>query len=178
MSMVRGDGSGASTTRSEESIRRIDLVDVIHTVLYEDLKREFFYSDQGLDRVKRLIRYVSQNRQRFMTPRGVYAIWLTLSRLESHTFWRSLPYLSVLTEKRSQLRELKKKFDEEVFNFSTQGANPQSFTFRHGSDGAPRVDFGTLQREKERAERDAEDHQRLKLADICKRLFHPFDGPG
>ena len=84
------------------------------------LKNEFFYKDQGLNRVKKLINIVQNNpfeywfeqgifKKKFSKLKGIYTIWNVVCRLEANTYWRSLPFVSSFNEKRSKLIKLKEE---------------------------------------------------------------------
>jgi len=140
------------------AIKEYTLLDLIRTSLYEDIKREYFYKDQGLARVQKIIDHVTKNINQFMTEEAIYSVWLVLSRLVSHTYWRSLRFVSDLKQKREKLIEITSKFGSSVLI------------------DKPNLGGKTVKEIKERAEKDAEDGNRLKLQDLMKLSVFPFYG--
>lgn len=55
----------------EDEKRDISLFDLVKCCLYTDLKNEFFYKDQGLRRVQKLIDIVKKNPSEFWFDQGI-----------------------------------------------------------------------------------------------------------
>lgn len=146
-----------SSVKFSRQQKEYSLLDLVRTALYEDLKREFFYKDQGLSRAQRVIDYVKANKQSFMNEEAVYSVWLVVTRLVSHTYWRSLKFLSDLNQKRDKLIEMQDKLGKELDDKITVASKP-------------------IKEIKQRAATDAEDANRLKLQDLMKLSVFPFYG--
>lgn len=142
--------------QQQVDVKEYTLLDLVRTALYEDIKREYFYKDQGLARVQRIIDHVTKNKDQFMTEEAIYSVWLVLSRLVSHTYWRSLRFVSDLKQKREKLIEITSKFGTTIFSDKNLG--------------------GKVKEIKEKAATDAEDGNRLKLQDLMKLSVFPFYG--
>eukprot|EP01080_Neovahlkampfia_damariscottae_P012588 gene12588-6408_t len=132
-----------------------DIVQLIQNSLYDDIKQEFFFKDQSLKRVEKLLKFYEDDLDSYFADPGIFTIWYLLSRLESNTFWRSMPFLSSFNEKRSKLSELKEKFGKFL-------------------DKKLKLEIQDLPSIKERAEKSAVDPQRLKWKDISKICYYPF----
>lgn len=155
----------------------MSMADLVRTVLYDDLKRQFFFKDQPLTRVVRLIECCRRvDAASFMhNGEAVYSVWLILSRLESHTMWRSLPLLAnELNEKRQQLKLLKQQFEQQVFA-DTPVLNLVHTTSSGQAQIPEPIDTEMLRKEKADAEKDAEDRSRLKLQDLTKKVLFPLE---
>jgi hypothetical protein len=139
--------------------KRINIKDLIVVSLYNDLKVEYFYQDQGLGRTKRFCNFVKSNAHKFTTMNdALYRVWLVITRLVSHTYWRSLPYLSgSLTDKRTILLQLHEDLSKTLFN--------QQDIFSSTSN---------VEVMKQRAEKDAENKDRLKMEELQKIVLNPF----
>jgi hypothetical protein len=132
-----------------------DIVQLIQNSLYDDIKREFFFRDQGLRRVEKLMKFYENDLDFYSTEVGIFTIWFLLSRLESNTFWRSIPFLSSFNEKRSKLSQAKEKF----------------WKFLESKLKLKLPDLSSI---KEKAEKSSVDPQRLKWNDISHCCQYPF----
>ncbi len=149
---------GEATTAVSEKKKDITVLDLVRAALYDDLKREYFFKDQKLERLDIMIKYIKDHMKQFMNEQAFYSIWLVLSRFVSHTYWRSINVISDLSEKRKLLLQKKEAFEKDVLGYIAE------FT-----------SYSKLLKDKDRATIDAEDKQRLKIQDLMKRASFPLE---
>jgi len=139
----------SSSRQMTSSHKRITINDLLAVSLYNDLKTEYFYPDLGLRRAILFCQIAKANASKLRTMNeALYTIWLVMSRMVSHTFWRSLPYFSSLSDKRNSLIALRAELEKVLFDNSS-------------------VTNVSLEM-KRRAESDAENKDRLKMEDLQK----------
>lgn len=137
---------------NKENKKEYNFQMILQCCMYQDLKQEFFFTDRSIDRVKLLFEKF-KNEKDLHFKEGIHSFWYLISRLLSHTFWRSCISPS-LYSKRSNLELLSQECNTFIKKLDVNLNTDNIKIF---------------------AENEKEDKERLKFPDIITMILFPLE---